>query len=151
MQLDTYDNPLGLIATGTCCNGQSVPSTICFAQCNTQVFLCLDSYRSNSSSSFCPYGSRLLSAINGQNSLVFTKPTFANNENPVLIPFSDNYQQNGYRLKITVTDQKTNHSQLIDFLVIDFKINVPYQLNSSDPVYLSFQSQGNRTVAPKTK
>lgn len=152
MLLQTYQNSLGLLASGSCCSGQKIPASNCTDQCNTQIFLCLDSFGSSaeSGSLSCPYGSRLLSAINGQNNLIFKQPTFADNENPILIPFSGNYSQIGYRLRITIMDQKTSYTQLIDTIVIDFRIQIPYQ-SSAVPVFFPFQASGNRTAAPKTK
>jgi len=44
--------------------------------------------------SVCPYGQRNLSAINDQSSIYFSVPTAGDVENPILIPFSHNYQVN---------------------------------------------------------
>ena len=100
----------------------------------------------------CPYGLQQLWAINGQNNITFTTPTSAGVSNPVLFPFSGNYQPNGYRLKVTVSDQHTNYSQLIDTLAIDFVIPTPYELSSpsSALTYTGFNVQGDRNAAPKT-
>jgi hypothetical protein len=42
--------------------------------------------------SSCPYGSIKLSAINNKNNIVFTTPTVADVANPIMFPFSENYQ-----------------------------------------------------------
>ncbi len=114
--------------------------------------LCLDDYGSSVDTNICPYGSRQLSAINNQNNITFTTPTVADVENPVLFPFSGNYQSKGYRLKVTVSNQQTNYKQTIDTISIDFKIPIPYNLNpiSSGPNYSQFQVQGNRNIVSKT-
>ncbi len=156
IRLQEYANPTGLIANGNCCDGQTVilPSTtpICSSQCNTQVLLCIDDYASNAAMDVCPYGRRQLSAINNQNNVTFQTPTVADVENPVLFTFYGTFQPKGYRLKITVTDQKTNLPRTIDTIKIDFQIPVPYQLNPglAGPQYLPFQVAGERTAAPKT-
>ena len=67
-----------------------------------------------------PYGSRQLSAINSANDVIFTTPTVADVENPVLFTFSGTFQSTGYQLKITISDQKTNISRAIDSIRIDF-------------------------------
>jgi len=52
----------------------------------------LDTYQSSADFSICPYGRRNLSAINDQSSIVFSVPTAGDVENPVLLPFNNNYQ-----------------------------------------------------------
>ena len=114
--------------------------------------MCLDNYGSTADINTCPYGSRQLSAINNQDNITFTTPTVADVENPVLFPFSGKYQSNGYRLKVSVSNQLTNFIQPIDAFSIDFRIPVPYNLNpaSAGPMYSQFQVQGNRTEVSKT-
>lgn len=114
--------------------------------------MCLDNYGSTADTTSCPYGSRQLSAINSQDNITFTTPTTADVENPVLFPFSGNYQINGYRLKVLVSNQLTSYTQTIDTLSIDFKVPVPYTLSpaSVGPSYLQFQVDGSRTTGVKT-
>ena len=78
-----------------CCNGDPVilsNQPMCSRQCNTLITLCLDTYESNDDFNVCPFGARNLSAINDKSSIEFTTPTAGDVENPVLMPFSNNYR-----------------------------------------------------------
>jgi hypothetical protein len=95
IQLVSFSNPTDFDYRGVCCNGDQIllsNQPICSRGCNTLITLCLDNYESSADFNVCPYGARNLSAINDKSSIEFTTPTAGDVENPVLIPFSNNYQ-----------------------------------------------------------
>ena len=97
IQLISYSNIQDFDYNGNCCNGDMLilnnsSNPLCSQECNTLINICLDNYQSTSGFSNCPYGQRSLSAINDQSSIYFTVPTAGDVENPILIPFSHNYQ-----------------------------------------------------------
>ncbi len=95
IKLVSLSNPLDYAYNGYCCNGDLVllsNKPQCSKACNTLVTLCLDYYQSQSDFNVCPFGSRNLSAINDQSSIVFSIPMAGDVENPVLMQFNNNYQ-----------------------------------------------------------
>ncbi len=97
IQLISYFNTNDFDFDGQCCNGDLVvlnnnSSPVCSKRCNTLLTLCLDSISSSFDFSTCPFGSRNLSAINEQSDIYFSTPIAGDVENPVLMPFSNNYQ-----------------------------------------------------------
>jgi hypothetical protein len=157
IQLISYSNPTDFDYKGYCCNGDQVilsDRPQCSRECNTLITLCLDGYQADGDLDYCPHGKRNLSAINDQSSIVFSVPTAGDVENPVLIPFNsnNNYQPDGYRLKIGIYNELTSQLNPIDFIRIDFRIPVPFQLSGSSALnYNTIQASGNRTLAPRTK
>ena len=98
IKLLNYDNEKGLVSNGDCCNGSPVvlpnSTQVCSMACNTQISLCIDYLNSPNSNDMnaCPFGKRSLSAINNKNTIAFRTPIEADTENPVLFPFSGNFQ-----------------------------------------------------------
>ncbi len=96
IQLISFSNPEDKDFTGQCCNGDQVILNTnkqqCSKKCNTLITLCLDQYASTADFGQCPYGRRNLSAINDNSNIFFSVPTAGDVENPVLFPFSNNFQ-----------------------------------------------------------
>ncbi len=95
IKLVSFSNPLDYDYNGVCCNGDLIllsNKPQCSKACNTLITLCLDYFQSNSDFNVCPFGSRNLSAINDQSSIVFSIPIAGDVENPVLMQFNNNYQ-----------------------------------------------------------
>jgi hypothetical protein len=95
IKLVSFSNPLDYDYDGVCCNGDLIllsNKPQCSKACNTLITLCLDYFQSNSDFNVCPFGSRNLSAINDQSSIVFSIPIAGDVENPVLMQFNNNYQ-----------------------------------------------------------
>lgn len=95
IQLISFFNENDKDYRGQCCNGDQVilnANNVCSKKCNTLITLCLDSYMSTADFGTCPYGRRNLSAINDNSNIFFSVPTAGDVENPVLFPFTSNYQ-----------------------------------------------------------
>lgn len=95
IQLISFFNENDKDFRGECCNGDQVilnTNNVCSKKCNTLITICLDGYQSSADFSQCPYGRRNLSAINDNSNIFFSVPTAGDVENPVLFPFSKNYQ-----------------------------------------------------------
>ncbi len=98
IQLISFFNHEDKDFTGQCCNGDQVILNTnkqqCSKRCNTLITLCLDRYASVADFGNCPFGRRNLSAINDNSNIYFSVPTAGDVENPVLFPFSNNFQVN---------------------------------------------------------
>ena len=94
IKLSSFTNEFNYDYAGKCCNGEEIlqnDEVLCVEGCNTVMKFCLDVIQSTKEFNECPFGSKDLQPFYGKNSTVFGA-SIMSHENPILIPFNENYQ-----------------------------------------------------------